>query len=262
VVIIAGRARSPADELAALPPHELAAGLAAARRLQQLPGLFNNVGGWLAGAANAINRVPLPRLNTDALPNLPFLPALLPNGTSNPLFSTLRAVTGARRAWCGAGLARARVCARVCGRGCGCARACVCACVCVCVCVCVCTCVCVCVCVHVCVCVQVLVGDTRRSAAVCANTRHAALSVTQPATPPHAHHTHHPTDTIQGTQGALNVSGCPIYCIDLRDQAWTSDGCMCNLDRVKVWAGWAARACVCGGGRCVLLRGGGGGGVT
>jgi hypothetical protein len=32
----------------------------------------------------------------------------------------------------------------------------------------------------------------------------------------------------------LSPSGCPIYCIDLRSQSWIEDGCICNLDRVKV----------------------------
>lgn len=73
------------------------AGLAAARslqQLQQLPGLFNNIGGWLSGAASAINNVPMPRIDTSRLGNLPFLPQLLPNGTNNPLFNTLKGVTG------------------------------------------------------------------------------------------------------------------------------------------------------------------------
>lgn len=81
-----------------MPPEVLEAGLAAARSLQQLPGLFNNLGGWLSGAANAINNVPMPRVDTSRLGNLPFLPQLLPNGTGNPLFNTLKDVTG-RMGW-------------------------------------------------------------------------------------------------------------------------------------------------------------------
>lgn len=77
-----------------MPPEVLEAGLAAARSLQQLPGIFNNLGGWLSGAASAINNAPIPAINTANLGNLPFLPQLLPNGTGNPLFNTLKGVTG------------------------------------------------------------------------------------------------------------------------------------------------------------------------
>lgn len=91
--MIGGRRLTAAD-LEAMPPHVLEAGLAAARSLQQLPGLFNNLGGWLSGAASAINNVPMPRVDTNRLENLPFLPQLLPNGTNNPLFNTLKGVTG------------------------------------------------------------------------------------------------------------------------------------------------------------------------
>jgi len=50
------------------------------------------------------------------------------------------------------------------------------------------------------------------------------------------------TDAVQAQ--LLNSTGCPIYCIDLRNQSWIQDGCMCNLDRVKVRedegeGGWA-----------------------
>jgi hypothetical protein len=92
-LIIGGR-RLTASDLQQVPPEALAAGLAAARRLQQLPGIFNNLGGWLSGAASAINNVPMPRVDTSRLGNLPFLPQLLPNGTNNPLFNTLKDVTG------------------------------------------------------------------------------------------------------------------------------------------------------------------------
>lgn len=45
--------------------------------------------------------------------------------------------------------------------------------------------------------------------------------------------------TLSGVTNAvetqmLNRTGCPIYCVDLRDQKWIQDGCMCNLQRVKV----------------------------
>lgn len=40
------------------------------------------------------------------------------------------------------------------------------------------------------------------------------------------------TQAVQGQ--VLNRTGCPIYCIDLRDQSWIQDGCMCNLQRLKV----------------------------
>ena len=51
------------------------------------------------------------------------------------------------------------------------------------------------------------------------------------------------TDAVQAQ--LLNPAGCPIYCIDLRGQSWLEDGCICNLDRIKVgWVGgWV------GGGR-------------
>lgn len=34
-------------------------------------------------------------------------------------------------------------------------------------------------------------------------------------------------------QQVLNRTGCPTWCVDLRDQSWIQDGCICNLDRVK-----------------------------
>jgi hypothetical protein len=38
----------------------------------------------------------------------------------------------------------------------------------------------------------------------------------------------------------LNRTGCPIYCVDLRDQSWIQDGCMCNLQRLKdAYPHWA-----------------------
>lgn len=42
--------------------------------------------------------------------------------------------------------------------------------------------------------------------------------------------------TSSVTGQLLNRNGCALYCVDLRDQAWISDGCICNLDRVKVRA--------------------------
>jgi hypothetical protein len=92
-LFIGGRRLTAAD-IEHMPPEVIEAGLSAARSLQQLPGIFNNLGGWLSGAANAINNVPMPRVDTSRLGNLPFLPQLLPNGTNNPLFNTLKDVTG------------------------------------------------------------------------------------------------------------------------------------------------------------------------
>lgn len=40
------------------------------------------------------------------------------------------------------------------------------------------------------------------------------------------------TNAVQ--QQVLNRTGCPTWCVDLRDQRWIQDGCICNLDRVKV----------------------------
>eukprot|EP00775_Hariotina_reticulata_P001789 gene1789-2123_t len=39
------------------------------------------------------------------------------------------------------------------------------------------------------------------------------------------------TQAVQ--QQVLNKDGCPMYCVDLSDQPWIRDGCICNLDRVK-----------------------------
>jgi hypothetical protein len=40
------------------------------------------------------------------------------------------------------------------------------------------------------------------------------------------------TQAVQ--QQVLNRTGCPMYCVNLSDQPWIRDGCICNLDRVKV----------------------------
>ncbi|KAF6252860.1 hypothetical protein COO60DRAFT_493251 [Scenedesmus sp. NREL 46B-D3] len=121
----------------AMPAATREAGLAAGRSLQQLPDLVNGLGGILNNAATALNSA-----TANVVPNqvgaglgrlseLPFLPQLLPNGTSNPLFSTLSSVTQSVEAQ------------------------------------------------------------------------------------------------------LLNRTGCPAWCVDMRDQAWLQDGCLCNLDRVK-----------------------------
>eukprot|EP00879_Flechtneria_rotunda_P000453 GHRR01000552.1.p1 GENE.GHRR01000552.1~~GHRR01000552.1.p1 ORF type:complete len:481 (+),score=157.91 GHRR01000552.1:293-1735(+) len=34
-------------------------------------------------------------------------------------------------------------------------------------------------------------------------------------------------------QQVLNRTGCALWCVDLRDQSWIRDGCICNLQRVK-----------------------------
>jgi hypothetical protein len=120
----------------AMPAATREAGLAAARSLRQLPDLVNGLGGILNTAASALNTANVVPSQVSAqlarLNELPFLPQLLPNGSSNPLFSTLSSVTEAVQAQ------------------------------------------------------------------------------------------------------LLNRSGCPAWCVDMRDQSWIKDGCMCNLDRVKV----------------------------
>eukprot|EP00882_Tetradesmus_deserticola_P017598 GHRQ01018854.1.p1 GENE.GHRQ01018854.1~~GHRQ01018854.1.p1 ORF type:complete len:298 (+),score=119.97 GHRQ01018854.1:738-1631(+) len=119
----------------AMPAATREAGLAAGRSLQQLPDLVNGLGGFLNSAASALNTanvVPSQvREQLGQLGELPFLPQLLPNGSSNPLFSTLSSVT----------------------------------------------------------------------------------------------------ESVQAQ--LLDRNGCPAWCIDMRDQAWLRDGCLCNLDRVK-----------------------------
>jgi hypothetical protein len=34
--------------------------------------------------------------------------------------------------------------------------------------------------------------------------------------------------------GLLNSTGCPAWCIDLRDQTWISNGCLCDMSRLRV----------------------------
>ncbi|WIA44257.1 hypothetical protein OEZ86_010560 [Tetradesmus obliquus] len=120
----------------AMPAATREAGLAAGRALQQLPDLVNGLGGLLNTAANAIGSANVVPAQVGAqlanLRDLPFLPQLLPNGTDNPLFSTLSSVT----------------------------------------------------------------------------------------------------EAVQG-QLLGRSGGCPGWCVDLRDQSWIKDGCLCNLDRVK-----------------------------
>jgi hypothetical protein len=122
----------------AMPAATREAGLAAGRALQQLPDIVNGIGGLLNTAASAIGSANVVPSQVSAelsrLSELPFLPQLLPNGTSNPLFSTLSSVTEAVQA------------------------------------------------------------------------------------------------QLRGRDG------CPAWCVDMRDQSWLKDGCMCNLDRVKVGA--------------------------
>jgi hypothetical protein len=123
----------------AMPAATREAGLAAGRALQQLPDLVNGLGGLLNTAASALNSANVVPAQVSAqllrLNDLPFLPQLLPNGSSNPLFSTLSSVTQAVEAQ------------------------------------------------------------------------------------------------------LLNRTGCPAWCIDMRDQSWIRGGCLCNLDRVKVRGG-------------------------
>jgi hypothetical protein len=132
----------------AMPAATREAGLAAGRALQQLPDIVNGIGGLLNTAASAIGSANVVPNQVGAelarLSDLPFLPQLLPNGTNNPLFSTLSSVTEAVEA------------------------------------------------------------------------------------------------QLRGRDG------CPAWCVDMRDQAWLKDGCMCNLDRVKVGGLlWLVLLCTC-----------------
>jgi hypothetical protein len=215
----------------AMPAATRDAALAAGRALQQLPDIVNGIGGLLNSAASAIGSANVVPSQVGAelarLSDLPFLPQLLPNGTSNPLFSTLSSVTEAVEAqlrgrdgcpaWCvdmrdqawlkdGCMCNLDRVKVGVCLWGGGPAAG------------------------------GFFVGFVLGAEWLCARLRFQGEAT---SFQDHGCMCSPLFSTLSSVTEAVEAQlrgrdGCPAWCVDMRDQAWLKDGCMCSLDSVKV----------------------------